>query len=347
MKKFFPSIVENEALRARVGADFFARSFSHAYILEGPFGYGKHLLARQMAMAAACEARDDVGKPFPCGTCRACRKIAADNCVDVITVKRPEDRTTMGVDTVRDLRSGLATVPNDLDVKIYIIEDAHKMTDQAQNALLLSLEEPPPFVLFLILTEDAGALLETVRSRAPVLRLQPVGKDAMRTYLTTAPLGIAGGAPALLRDRPAEFEALLQLASGSIGKALTLLDDKKRAPLLDRREWAATLVRLLAKGNAQDEMYFHLRTAGATREEFRGKLDMLLLSLRDLVLLTRTEQAPLVFYTDREEAEGLAARFTTARLLLITTAVTTALDALASNANIKLTQTRLQSQLFR
>ena len=346
MKEFFPSIVENEALRARIGADFFAHSFSHAYILEGPCGCGKHLLARQMAMAAACEARNEVGKPFPCGTCRACRKIAADNCLDVITVTKPEGRATMGVETVRDLRAGLATVPNDLDVKVYILEDAHTMTVAAQNAFLLSLEEPPAFVLFLILTEDAGALLETVRSRAPILRLQPIGNDAMRTYLTSSPLGIAGGASALLKERPAEFEALLRLSGGSIGKALTLLDTKKRAPLLEKREWAAALLHLLAKGHAQDEVFFHLRAATTVREEFRMRLEMLLPALRDLVLLTRTQTPPLVFFTDPEEAEGLAARFTTARLLFIISAITDALDALAINANVKLTQTNLLSQLL-
>ena len=346
MKEFFPGIVENRALLRRIGAEFFAHSFSHAYILEGPRGCGKHLLARQMAMAAACEARNDDGKPFPCGTCRACRKIAADNCLDVITVKKPEDRTTMGVETVRELRAGLKVVPNDLDVKVYIIEDAHTMTTAAQNAFLLSLEEPPAFVLFLLLTEDARALLETVRSRAPILRLQPIPHDAMREFLTASSVGISCGGAALFKERPEEFEAILQLSDGSIGKALSLLDAKKRAPLLERRALAEDLLELLAKGGAQDEIFLLLRSFGSGRDEFRQRLAMLKLALRDLVLLTRTEHAPLLFFTDREKAETLAARFTTAKLLGFVRAVEQTDEALASNANVRLSLTRLQTQLF-
>jgi len=346
MKAFFPSIIGNEATKARLGADFLAGSFSHAYILEGPLGSGKHLLARQLAMAAACEARTDENAPLPCGVCRACRKIAAGNCPDVKTISRPEDRTTMGVETVRDLRAELSVVPNDLDVKVYIIENAHTMTVPAQNAFLLSLEEPPAFVLFLILTEDARAMLETVRSRAPIFRLQPIERGAMRDYLTTSREGTLGGATALLRDRPEEFEAILQLSGGSIGQALALLDAKKRAPLLERRNAAAELLQLLAKGGAQDEVFFLLRSFGTGREEFRLRLAMLRSALRDLVLLTRTENAPLVFFTDRETGEALAARFTTARLLSLVGAIEEADNALAANANVRLTLTRLQTKLF-
>ena len=346
MKSFFPDICGNESLRRRIGAEFCEGSFSHAYILEGGRGYGKHLLARQMAMAAACENRQSKSHPLPCGICRSCRKIAAGNCLDVITVSKPEGRATMSVDTVRALREGLATVPNDLDVKVYIIEDAHTMTKQAQNALLLTLEEPPSFVLFLLLSEDAGALLETVRSRAPVFRLQPLSRDAMRSYLTASPAGIAGGAPTLLQEHPEEFEALLTLSAGSIGEALTLLDSKKRAPLMQQREDTARILRLLAAHTAQDELFLLFRSFGASREELNARMTTLLLALRDLTLLSRTEHAPLLFFTNREQAIELAASFTTARLLLISCAVEETKEALAANANVRLALTRLQAQLF-
>ncbi|MBR2463928.1 MAG: hypothetical protein IKB41_00645 [Clostridia bacterium] len=346
MKSFFPDIRGNESLRRRIGAEFYEGAFSHAYILEGGRGFGKHMLARQIAMAAACENRKSSTHPLPCGICKHCRKIAADNCVDVITVAKPEGRATMSVDTVRALREGIATVPNDLDVKVYIIEDAHTMTKQAQNALLLTLEEPPAFVLFLLLTEDAGALLETVRSRAPIFRLQPLDRDTMQSYLITAPAGIAGGAPALLREHPEEFEALLTLSAGSVGQALTLLDPQKRAPLLQQRQDAEEILRLLATHAGQDELFLLLRSLGTARDELSARLTTLLLALRDLTLLSRTEHAPLLFFTNREQAIDLAASFTTARLLLISRTVEEAKEALAANANVRLTLTQLQTQLF-
>ena len=346
MREFFAGVVGNDALCERLGREFRSGSFSHAYILEGPLGSGKHLLAREMAMAAACLARGEEGHTFPCRVCRNCRKIAEDHCLDVITVKKPQDRATMGVEAIREVRQGLSVVPNDLDVKVYIIEDAHTMTVAAQNAFLLSLEEPPSFVLFLMLTEDARALLETVRSRAPILRLQPISRDVMRSFLTTSGAGIAAGGAALLRERPSELEAILQLADGSIGKALSLLDPKKRAPQMERRAAAEELLGHLAKGSAQDEVYLLLRGLGTGREELRLKLAMLKLAIRDLVLLTRAEEAPLLFFTDREAAEALAARFTTARLLHLTRAVSETDEALASNANVRLALTHLQTKLF-
>ena len=70
MKAFFPEISGNHALRHRIGTEFYRHSFSHAYILEGPRGSGKHTLARQLAMAAACENRESEGHPLPCGKCK-------------------------------------------------------------------------------------------------------------------------------------------------------------------------------------------------------------------------------------------------------------------------------------
>ena len=346
MKQYFKDIVGNRALCEQIGAEIAQGSFSHAYILEGKRGSGKHTLARQLAMAAACENRESAAHPLPCGSCRHCRKIAVGSCPDVITVKKPEDRATMSVDTVRELRGGIATVPNELDVKVYIIEDAHTMTTQAQNALLLTLEEPPAFVLFLLLAEDAGALLETVRSRAPIFRLQPIGKEAMREFLLTSPTGIAGGAPALLRERPLEFEALLMLSDGSIGEALTLLDPQKRAPLLEKRAHATEALTLLANGTAQDKLMLLFRSFGTKRDEVMAELDALSLAARDLLLLGCSEAAPLLFFTDRESATDLTAHLSTARLLAILAAIERAADALAANANVRLTVTRLLTQLF-
>ena len=166
MREYLSCVAGNEALRARLGGELARGAISHAYIVEGEAGCGKHTLARAIALAMACEQREGEG-PFPCMSCPSCRKILAGNSPDVITVSREEDKVTMGVDVIRALREDVPLYPNDLDIKLYIIEDAHTMTTQAQNALLLTLEEPPPFVMFLLLTERADALLETIRSRAP------------------------------------------------------------------------------------------------------------------------------------------------------------------------------------
>ncbi len=337
---FFRNIQGNDALRRRLGEEIRGGHFPHAHIIEGGQGFGKHLLARELAMALACESRTCAEKPLPCGTCRSCKRIKEGNCPDVITITKGE-RATMGVDAIRALREGLATVPNDLNVKVYIIEDAHTMTVQAQNALLLTLEEPPSFVVFLLLAEDAGALLETVRSRAPIHRLQPIPHHMMRDFLLTS----SADATVLATEQPAELEALISLAGGSIGKALDLLNGERRAPLMERRARTEALTACLADRTAPDKLLLALLSLGNTRDTVLADLAMLKLAMRDLLLLGCAESPSLLFYTEGELATELATRFTAARILAITGALEDATEALAANANVRLTIINLFNHL--
>ncbi len=346
MKTFFPSIVGNDALCRRVGAEIQGGTLSHAYILQGQRGSGKHTLALQMAMAAACENKHSDQHPLPCGTCRLCKRIASGNCPDVIKVQKEPDKATFGVNVIRALRSGIATVPNDLDVKFYVIEDAHLMTEEAQNAFLLTLEEPPAFVVFLLLCEDADALLETVRSRAPILRMLPVKEQDIRTYLLTAKEATAAGAPALAHERPEEFATLITLAHGSIGRALSLLDAELRAPLMQQREFATKVLNCLAMGNRGEELLHLFLSLGTARRTIAAELSMLLLALRDLALLSRSETATLLFFADREEATELCTHFTVKRLLALSSATENAQNALLANANVRITLAHLLSQFL-
>lgn len=342
MKEYFPRIVGNEALRRTLGQELGCGRFSHAYILGGVRGSGKHTLAREIAMAASCERRGEDGVPLPCGECRSCRKIRDGLSPDVMLVSREPDKATLGVEVIREMRSTVAVVPNDLEVKFYVIEDAHTMTPAAQNALLLTLEEPPPFVCFLLLAEDTDALLETVRSRAPIHRMRPIAHEPLSRYLQREPVGAA-----LAKDAPEEFAELLLLSRGWIGEARLLLDAQKREPLLQRRRFAARMVELLCEGSRSALLEALLERGGdRNREALLADLAMLSEALRDLLLLSRTEEAPLIFYTDREAAADLSARFTTARLLAILTRLEEAKESLLNNANVRLTVTLLASRLL-
>ncbi len=336
MRNYFTEIPGNDTLRRRIGEEIERGALSHAYIIEGTKGYGKGRLALEMAMALACEHRTDNGFPLPCGTCRHCRKIKEGLCPDIIRIRRPEDKATMGVETVREIREGLAVVPNDLDFKIYVIEDAHTMTTQAQNALLLSLEEPPAFVRFFLLAEDAGALLETVRSRAPIYRMLPLSRDALHAHLQKQ-----STAAALARENPDEYAALLTMAAGSAGRAEALLEPRTRAPLLKRRRFAEDVVTALATGKSAGELTLLFAERGVSRDEITADLSALQNILRDLTLATRAEHPPLLFFADHVVAEELATRFSTARLLRLSAVVAAASDALAVNANVRLTLTHL------
>ena len=347
MREYLPSVAGNSALRNRLGKDLENGAFSHAYILEGPDGSGKATLAKELVMALACENRQNDTRPLPCGSCPSCRKIAAGSSPDVIHIYREEGKSTMGVDVVRTLRTDVITVPNDLAFKVYLIHDAHTMTIQAQNALLLTLEEPPAFVLFFLLAADASALLETIRSRAPVLRMQPVTEAEIEAYLCASGRdpALARAASALRTGAPEDFAAILRMSSGRIGAAIALLDEEKRAPMLENRRTVTEICRLLSRRASPDILLSTLLTFGTNRESVIEKLLLLEQALRDLLLLLYSEKAELVFFTDREAAWELSSLFTARRLLSHTDTVRETLSALAANGNVRLLLVQLQHRL--
>lgn len=141
-------------------------SRSHAHILSAPAEEG-YAAARALAQAILCSAPRG---GTPCGVCENCRKAEKGIHPDIITVSRRTDekgapKREIYVEQIRDLVADAAILPNEADKKVYIIRDAGTMNVAAQNALLKILEEPPYFVSFILVADNAGSLLETVRSR--------------------------------------------------------------------------------------------------------------------------------------------------------------------------------------
>ena len=148
------------------------KGLSHAYIISGG-EVSRREKAREMCALMLC--RDSAGER-ECGVCNDCRKVREGIHPDVINVGRVTDsagktKREIGVDRIRSIVSEAAILPNEGRMKVYVIEDAHTMNISAQNALLKILEEPPYFVSFLLLCENAGTLLETVRSRCVSINL--------------------------------------------------------------------------------------------------------------------------------------------------------------------------------
>ena len=310
MKSSMPQIVGNPHLRRRLLDDILGGTLSHAYLLEGPAGSGKHTLAWQIAAALACENQKKDGVPLPCGECPSCRKIREGKSPDIMVFGR-EDRATIGVETVRRIREDVHTFPNDLDFKLYIIEDAHTMTAQAQNALLLTLEEPPSFVRFLLLCENTQTILETVKSRAPILRTESIDPDSIEEYLCRT----ENAARSLRDSAPSEWREILLSADGCIGRAKQLLDPKMRKPILARRRLAQEFIdATLSNRDRSGRMLAIFGALGAKREEINEWLLTVETALRDLILLKKSETAPLLFYTDREDALALSDRIAAATL---------------------------------
>ena len=346
MKSFMPVVVANERLRARLCNDISSGKLAHAYIIEGAVGSGRHTLALNIAKAVACENRDANDLPLPCGVCSACQKISAGICPDVITVGREDGKATIGVESARFIRSDVSAVPNDLDVKFYIIEDADRLTPQAQNALLLTLEDPPSFAVFLLLCERAELLLETVRSRAPTIRTEPVPREDMSAHLlSSAPAAVTSAARQLKQFSPQEFEEILTASAGCIGRAYELLDPQRRGAALESRAKVRDFVSCLLDSSAHSALLDAVSAFPQKRDELIEYLDNVTLALRDLIVLKKSDNAELCFYSDREHVFELSQKRSASKLLDFVESCERAIDALNKNANIKLTVTTLIASL--
>ncbi len=153
----------------------------HACILSGPEGSGKHTLSRLLVAAMLCTGAEMEGRP--CGVCPACRKVKNGTHPDVITVG-PVGGKAVTVEQVRQARASAFIQPNEGERKVYLFEQADELSLACQNALLKVLEDGPPYAAFLLLAENAGALLQTVRSRCEELPLTPVSLPESEEWLT-------------------------------------------------------------------------------------------------------------------------------------------------------------------
>ena len=205
------------------------QSLSHAYLITGGSEDSRKDLARRMASAYLC-----TGHPVPCGVCRHCRKVAGDIHPDVQWVTPEADKREISVDQARALRADLYVTPNEGARKVYIISPADALNPEAQNALLKSLEDGPAYGAFLLLAEQPGRLLETVRSRCETLALPPQdhqpdprlldkAQGLARLLLTGSELEVARGLTALEleKSKSAQLLELLSLTEGCVAGQLT------------------------------------------------------------------------------------------------------------------------------
>jgi len=152
---------------------------SHAYLFSGPRGTGKTSTGRILAKAVNCLAN---GKGEPCNTCNICQAITEDRALDVIEIDAASNR---GIDEIRDLREKVNYAPNQARYKVYIIDEVHMLTKEASNALLKTLEEPPPHVIFILATTEAHKVLPTILSRCQRFDFRRISQADVVSKLTS------------------------------------------------------------------------------------------------------------------------------------------------------------------
>lgn len=187
---------------------------AHGYIFSGHRGIGKTTIARILAMALNCRATDNP-TPEPCGVCESCVEVRAGSSVDVIEI---DAATNRGIDEIRELRDAARYRPARDRFKIYILDEAHQITDAAFNALLKTLEEPPPHIIFMMATTQAEDIPQTIRSRCQHFSFHAVKFDEI-----VRQLGSIAGKENITMDDEA-LAVLAEAGDGSMRDALSIMD---------------------------------------------------------------------------------------------------------------------------
>ncbi len=263
-------LIGHDAVLKHIRSAVSAGRVSHAYLVEGAEGAGKKTLAGQFAMALLCKAPEN-GEP--CGRCDSCRVFLSGNHPDMHYI-RPGEKGTLPVQRIREeLVQDMEILPYYAGRKIYIVERAHLMNAQAQNALLKTIEEPPAYGVILLLAESVQSFLPTVRSRCVLLRLLPLPEEKVRKILT----GRYGVEESTAR-------ACAALCGGSVGQALRLAGSEDFIRLRERwMEWLS--------GLARQETWEVLTRAKALEEDkavIEDVLRMMQIWFRDLIILRET-----------------------------------------------------------
>lgn len=249
----------------------------HAYLFTGPAGAGKKTLSSFFAQTLICQGKGDE----LCNTCHTCRQFLAGTHPDVLWIRRPEGKTGIGVDQIRNMQSEIKVKPFQSGRRICFIENAQLMTEGAQNALLKTLEEPPPYTVIFLLADNTNALKPTILSRCQTIRVGSISReDTARILIERLKLS---------RDQAMTYAALSQ---GIPGKALALAQNEDFRGIRDRLTARVSLVgdvKILEEYDVFQD----------SRDMIDDLLDILVLWFRDMLIFLETEKTDLIINMDK------------------------------------------------
>lgn len=172
----FSNILGNEEIKKILEKSIKTQKISHSYMFIGQSGIGKFMFAKEFAKAILCQ-----GEQKPCNKCEACIKFNGGNNPDIQIID--EEEKNIKTETIKDMIKGVYEKPIASLKKVYIINDSQKMTKEAQNSLLKTLEEPPEYVVIILITENENLLLNTIKSRCTKLKFNPLTDNEITKIL--------------------------------------------------------------------------------------------------------------------------------------------------------------------
>ena len=316
---YFKDILGHEEIIGHLQNAIQLNKISHAYIFDGEEGAGKKLLAQTFAQTLQCEKQGT----SPCGSCRSCKQAGTGNQPDIIHVEH-RNAGSIGVEDIREQLCGDIQIrPYSSPYKIYLIDEAEKMTIQAQNALLKTIEEPPSYGVILLLTTNSESFLPTILSRCVTLKLRPVKDSLIRQYLMEQ-----------LRIPDYQAELCTAFARGNVGRARMLALSEHFGELKDH---AVHLVRHMGDMELW-EITEAIRKVADYKADINDYLDLLVLWYRDVLLFKATRQVDgLVFSEEINHISFQASRISYEGLEQIIEALEKAKVRLKANVNFELT----------
>ena len=293
--------------------DYLRRSIAgertaHAYLFSGPAGVGKGLLARRLAQALNCE----LGGPNPCLTCRSCRRIERNNHPDVrvagldtqaavlgLKEEQAEKQKVLRVEMIRAFHTDIALRPYEGRRRVLILHDAERLNEQASNALLKTLEEPPPFATLILVANSGGDLLPTVVSRCQMLKLRPLPRAQVAAALVT-------------QAHVTEEDAALLAAwsGGRLGWALRMVAQPEE--LEARQEQLDSLIALPTQPRAAAFRWAEERAKeyrGGQQQEAFGWLELWQSWWRDVLLVQAHADASITHVDRRTDLQQAASQY--------------------------------------
>ena len=274
----FSEIVGHEQIKEHLQVAIRDKKPFHAYIFQGDVGVGKETMARTFAAGLQCQSEES----RPCKDCVSCRQIESGNQPDVVWVTR--EKASLGVEEIRQqLCNTMDIKPFSSPYKIYIVQEAEKMTAEAQNALLKTIEEPPEYGVVLLLTSNISELLPTIQSRCLTLEFRPLSTATVENFLTTQ-----CQVPDYLAKASAAF------AQGNLGKAVRYA---KSEEFIERKDQILSLLRRV-KDMDLTEMLTIIKDLGTRKEEMRDYIDLMALWYRDVLVFKATKNVNQLLFQE-------------------------------------------------
>ena len=275
----FSEIVGHEQIKEHMQAAIRDKKPFHAYLFQGEEGVGKEALARTFAAGLQCQSES---ADKPCKECVSCRQMESGNQPDVIWVTR--EKASLGVDEIREqLCNTMDIKPFSSPYKIYLVPEAEKMTEAAQNALLKTIEEPPEYGIVILMTSNISALLPTIQSRCLTMEFRPLSTAVVESYVKEH---------CQVPDYQARASAAF--AQGNLGKARRYA---KSEDFIERKDHIISLLRHVEQMDLS-EMLAVIKDLGTRKDEVRDYIDLMVLWYRDVLLFKATKDINQLLFQD-------------------------------------------------